>query len=316
MKYDWSKLPKFVKLYKRLNTVIRNKCDDERLINLFMNSLEEFFYSAIKLGYIDASNFDLVIDRLNRIESIGSLFELYSTQTSLSIKDKSNLLFNKEPKKLLFNSNLTDEELKFHIFKELARVASSIEPSVTRGIANEFLFDKDISSLTSSINDRYLEMGFRLIEEGMCLEVAENIYHFSKNIPRPLKTQRTEEDIYGKGIKFLSNFKCSPSYQYLTAGVAGKVIKSEEELSDEKLLYKLYKISLKPDFSENLFLSLKNVYGNNVYGILSSLGVIYKQEINQRRESININPYLRVTDVKKAYKHVVNSLTKKCSKVG
>ncbi len=297
MKYNWKKVPSvpyFINILKKRITF-----DSDELSNMFFESLEDFFYYGTLLGYIKDNNFKNILIRLTKIKRVGNFTNELNDRKSISMSDNSGIYMRKD---------LSRDEMQFFMLKEIIRNASSISSKNTKSITSAYLINKGVYGEERVLEDQYLENGFRLIEDGINYDMAENIYYASKKKKRPIRTNRSEKKVFGN-MKFLSNFRYHPSFQELTTVVGRKILKNNNLLSDDEVLANLGRISLNDNFSINLFLSLKTLYRDNVYDILGKLGIIYKKETDAYKENLIKNRYLMVIHARKAYKGIMSNST-------
>lgn len=294
MKYKWSKVPSIPVIFKILKK--RVKFENEELSNLFFDTLEDFFYYGTLEGYIKNDNFKNILLRLINIKKVSYLMPIFNEKKSVTTNDKTSILLAPD---------LRDDELKYFMLKEIIRCASSISHKTTKNIANKHLMSKGVYGEETAFEDLYLEKGFRLLEEGIVIDMTENIYHAIKSKKRPAKISKLEKDVFGRNTKFLSNFRYHPSFQEITTMVVRGIVSKEEVLSDDNVLHAIGRSSLYNGFSNTLFDKLRVLYGDSVFDVIGKLGIIYKKETDVHEENIIRNSYLRVIHTKRAYKDLM-----------
>lgn len=303
MKYDWSKVPSIPAVFRILKK--RIEFEDDNISNVFFDTLEDFLYFGTLLGYIKNTNFKRILSRLLNVKKVGYIMSAMNDKNSLSLSDKTGIFLN---------SDLSSSELKYDMLKEIITIVSSISTKTNRVISEEYLLRKGVYGEKRILEDIYLEKGFSLLEEGIIYDISENIYCAIRKEKRPIKTSRKEKMVFGNKAKFLSNFKYHPSYQDLTTIIGRKILPNSENISDDEILKILGCEILESNFSINLFSRLYKLYGNNVYDIIGKLGIIYKKETDVYNQNIIKDKYLRVMDVKRAYRSILSYKEVKNSK--
>lgn len=295
MKYNWAKVPSVPAVFRILKKEIR--FEDQRLSKIFFDALEDFFYYGTLLGYIKNTNFKRVLSQALKIKKVGYLLDVFNGRKSMNINDRTRIVLSKE---------LTDSELKYFMLKEIITNVSSISLMTTRNIVKDHLLSKGIYGEETSYEDRYLEKGFRLIEDGIIYDMTENINYASRKEHRPMKTKKFEKHVFGRSTKFLSNFTYHPVFQELTTMVGRGIIPNSNTLTDEQVLKQLGNDTLSERFTDKLFVKLSSLYGDDVYDIIGKLGIIYKRETDEYGENFIKDNYLRVVHAKEAYKDLYN----------
>lgn len=299
MKHNWEDVKEFVSVYNNVkrnitkNNMVNKKVQNPELIDRFMKAFEEYFYQALKLKYVTKSNVQSVLNRLNGIQKVGYLVEPFKGKKSYSYKNKTGIFIN---------PNLSDDMQVFSIFKELARVSSSFDREITDSTSQRYIDEHNSILGNNKLKFQYLDYGFRLLEDGINLDIAENIYSSYKKVPRIPKMLKNEAKVFGVDVSFLSNFRYMPSFQKLTTLIGRAIIDQPDKYDDEQVLFSLGNISLNEDFTKKMLIRLHRVFGKRrMFNIIGKLGIIYKKEMDNVESSFCINNSLRVVHAKKAF---------------
>lgn len=298
MKKNWAKVEEFVPVYNEVkkNIIKNDHGRNPQLINEFMDNFEEFFCQAVKLQYVTTSNVESVLNRLKGIQKVGYLVEPFKGKNSYSYKNKTGIFINPD---------LSNDMQAFSIFKELSRISLSYDRNLTNSASCRYIEEQNDLKVVNDFKLLYLDLGFRLIEDGISLDMAENIYASYKKVPREAKKLNHEEGVFGKKISILSNFKHTPSFQELTTLIGRKFLKNGAKVSDDQVLYDLSKHSLREGFTQDFISSLSQDFGKEkMFELVGKLGIIYKKEMDDSKSFLNINPYLRVVHARKALKDI------------
>lgn len=294
MKYDWSKVPSVPAVLRILKK--RIEFQDNRISEVFFETLEDFLYYGTLLGYIKNTNFKRILSRLLNIKKVGYIMFAMKDKKSLSLSDRTGIFLS---------SDLSSSEFEYVMLKEIITTVSSISDKTNRNIATDYLLRKGVYGEERALEDLYLEKGFSLLEDGIVYDILENIYYASNHEKRPIKTSRKEKMVFGNKTEFLSNYKYHPSFQELTIMIGRRILSNSEKLSDDEVLKVLGCEALEDNFSSKLFSRLNGIYGNKAYDIIGKLGIIYKKETDVYNQNIIKDKSLKIIDVKRAYRKLL-----------
>lgn len=316
MRHNWIKVKEFSQVYNQVknNITLNSKGKNPELVNLFMDAFEEFFYHSLKLKYITTANVKSVLARLSRIDKVEYLMEPFRGKDSNVVKYQESKIVNKRIKvkdktAILINPNLSKDDKVFTIFKELSGISSAYNRKLTRAVSSTYANEQNAIEDKKDFNLRYIDLGFRLIEDGINLDIAESIYASYKKAPRASRKLTKEREVFGRTVKFSSNFRRNPSFQELTTLIGRKVLKGEKDYKDNQVLYILSKYSWKEGFTKNFIIGLGKVFGEKqMFEIINKLGIIYKKEMDASDAFLAKTPSLRVKHAKKALKDIRLSL--------
>jgi hypothetical protein len=289
MKYKWARLPMISNFIKKLNI----KIEDKKLSESFYDALEDFLHYGIKEKYITGENLYSIFNRLNNINKISYLYEPFDNKKSATI---SNGIY--------VSRKLNSNELKYYLIKEISRNSLSIDNNYLKDICKYYLEDMHTYYNEKEYTHDYLELGFKLIEDSIATDMAENIYYASIHEQRPNKELIQESNVFGNNITFNSNFRITPSFQELTTLIANKLIGTDTSLYDLSIL------GLNDNFSKQLITSIEKSFEDKTFEVLCKLGIIYKKEMDSMNSTLIKDQNLKVNHVRKTYKELTKIIKK------
>lgn len=286
MKYNWSKVPGLTEVYTRLRRNSQKYLDKEELSEV-MDMFEDFIISCFNKKYITNVNYKEVLERLNNLEAIRYIHNLDNKTGYTSIKRDV----------ICIKRGLSKDLKRISLYKELAKVTTSVNFSDVRDTISDdyILLDKDKEEM-------YEQYGWKVIEDAIVQEIAENLYFDTTKTNRGEIETVIDNEMFGKKVSFESNFLDHKVYQALLISVMNILYNEENK---EKLLDNICKKAFKGQIKFNDIREyLKQIDEKNIMNMIIKIGIIGNRQATINEEDLFCDRTITQKEARKSYDFV------------
>lgn len=237
---------------------IINNSDIKRSINYkmiekFVNCVEDYVYILVILDYVDNDNFNDFVTQLRRLKAIYPCPFVDAKNNSINSKINQNrILVN--PYIESSTSLLSTDVTRLCIYYELSRFIHSmysrdIETYISAVYRENMFYDNEFDLREKA----YIYKGFDLLDVSLSQNIAEDVLYYSLKVKRPNRSLKYNFNMF-KTRGYNTNFQSRGELQDVTiifgSTLNGVIISNN--CNEDEIMYNLSKKSLNRNFVDSI----------------------------------------------------------------